>query len=268
MSSPTTAANRPPPGGLKIIHASLFRMGTKSFAQAYSLLNFSVHQGLLEDVTESPWTDLERAAEATWGSFLPLPLSYPPRGPFTRSDWDSGFGQKYDVATDLASPFVIELIKSYPEAKVVIVQRPFEKWWPSFKAEVLDKIGWYIIGIRAVQAMEKMMYGFFGAQVVKEIEEKKRMVYDEYFAEIRRIVPENQRLEYKMGDGWEPLCEFLGVPVPEGVDFPFANEKELHRVEVKKRKHKFYLRAAKVFGPWVVLGGAIVAGWKWSGQIY
>ena len=31
---------------------------------------------------------------------------------------------------------------------------------------------------------------------------------------------EREVLEYKVGEGWDKLCEFLGRDVPVGVDFP------------------------------------------------
>jgi Sulfotransferase domain len=36
-------------------------------------------------------------------------------------------------------------------------------------------------------------------------------------------VPADQLLVYEIGQGWEPLCEFLGVPVPEE-PFPHLND--------------------------------------------
>lgn len=244
-------------------------MGTKSMAHAYQLLGFKTHHGLLEDVTKSPWTQIEHAAEATW----PHVPSARPRPPFTRADWNALWGS-YDVVTDLASPFAVELVQAYPEAKVVVVQRDFEKWWPSFRDEVLDRvmmqpmatvngwIGWHVMGIRAVQAMRKVHFGLFGAKTRPEIEEKARRTYEEYFKEIRRLVPEERRLEYKMGDGWEPLCEFLGVPVPD-VPFPRANEQEAHQEEVKRRLGKFYGSTLRLLLPWVVGSIAVLVGWWW-----
>lgn len=70
--------------------------------------------------------------------------------------------------TDLASPFALGLIRAYPDAKVIVVQRDFDRWWPSFKAEILDRVmlqpiflGLYLMGIPAVQAMRKIHFGFF-----------------------------------------------------------------------------------------------------------
>ena len=38
------------------------------------------------------------------------------------------------------------------------------------------------------------------------------------------MVPAENLLEYKMGEGWKPLCDFLEVPVPEGRKFPRTND--------------------------------------------
>ena len=78
--------------GLKVINAGLFRTATKSMARAYQILGFKAHHGLLEDVTETPWTDIEHAAEATWPSVREP--GAPPIPPFQRSDWDAIWGSK------------------------------------------------------------------------------------------------------------------------------------------------------------------------------
>ena len=43
-------------------------------------------------------------------------------------------------------------------------------------------------------------------------------------SEVRAHVPEDKLLVFDVRDGWEPLCKFLGVPVPEGQDFPRYTE--------------------------------------------
>lgn len=40
---------------------------------------------------------------------------------------------------------------------------------------------------------------------------------------IRGLVPKERLLEWYIDDGWEPLCKFLGKPIPSGVPFPHAN---------------------------------------------
>src|SRR5205814_5528363 len=43
--------------------------------------------------------------------------------------------------------------------------------------------------------------------------------------EVKRNVPAEKLLVYEVKDGWEPLCKFLNVPVPD-VPFPKSNDSE------------------------------------------
>ncbi len=42
-------------------------------------------------------------------------------------------------------------------------------------------------------------------------------------AHIRKVVPKERLLEMDLQDGWEPLCKFLGKPIPDE-PFPRSNE--------------------------------------------
>ncbi len=42
---------------------------------------------------------------------------------------------------------------------------------------------------------------------------------DSIFEDSRRTIPKDQLLEFSVADGWDPLCNFLGVPVPD-IEFP------------------------------------------------
>ncbi len=42
---------------------------------------------------------------------------------------------------------------------------------------------------------------------------------------VRRAIPAGQWLEFEVREGWGPLCEFLGVPVP-AEPFPRSNNRE------------------------------------------
>ncbi|KAJ2973393.1 hypothetical protein NQ176_g6633 [Zarea fungicola] len=56
------------------------------------------------------------------------------------------------------------------------------------------------------------------------------------YDEVRRVVAEERRIEWKVQDGWEPLCRHLGVDVPMVEDektgkmvvapFPRVNDRE------------------------------------------
>ncbi|KAI1270261.1 hypothetical protein F5Y18DRAFT_8648 [Xylariaceae sp. FL1019] len=230
--------------GLQVIHAALWRMGTMSLARAYTILGYRVNHGVIDDSLKANWNGLEKASEATW----PGILGSKPRRPFAREDWDELWGNQYDVVTDLASPLVPELIKAYPNAKVVIVQRDFDRWWHSLRTNIIDKV-WsprgqitgvvlpIVLGIRPVQALQKSVCGFFGASSRAELTDAcARRAYDAYFKQVREMVPKERLLEYKLGDGWEPLCNFLEVPVPD-VPFPRTNDgDDLAKAAQQKRR--------------------------------
>lgn len=44
--------------------------------------------------------------------------------------------------------------------------------------------------------------------------------YEYHNEQVRKVVPKEDLLEFNVKQGWGPLCEFLGVEVP---DVPFPN---------------------------------------------
>ena len=50
-------------------------------------------------------------------------------------------------------------------------------------------------------------------------------VFNEHNEEVKRYVPADKLLVFDVSEGWEPLCEFLGVPVPDEL-LPHTNKKE------------------------------------------
>ena len=46
---------------------------------------------------------------------------------------------------------------------------------------------------------------------------------ERYHQEVQDTVPAERLLVWSVADGWEPLCEFLEVPIPEA-EFPRVND--------------------------------------------
>ncbi|KAF5589632.1 efflux pump antibiotic resistance [Fusarium pseudocircinatum] len=254
----------PPNDGLKVIHAGLYRTGTASMAAAYRILGYKAHHALHNE-WHVPWGKLEQAAEATFPhlSHLPDYAHKGPRSPFTTEDWESLWGA-YDVATDIASTFTLELIKVYPDAKVVIVQRKFEDWWPSFHSEILVSVfeatwlqkflTWYVLRFRALHAMRKILAGFFYVNeysVEAITPDIARKTYEEFYSKVREAVPKERRIEYSLGDGWGPLCEFLGKDIPD-VEFPRVNDRKTHSEDMERLMAKLMRVSMGVLGPYLV----------------
>jgi hypothetical protein len=49
-------------------------------------------------------------------------------------------------------------------------------------------------------------------------------VFKRHIEEVKNFVPAGRLLVYEVNQGWKPICDFLGVPVPEGVPFPRLND--------------------------------------------
>lgn len=58
----------------------------------------------------------------------------------------------------------------------------------------------------------------FQARTRDEFKANARSVYIEHYKTIREVTPPERLLNFRLSQGWEPLCEFLGKPVP---DVPF-----------------------------------------------
>jgi Sulfotransferase domain len=94
---------------------------------------------------------------------------------------------------------------------------------------------------------------------------KTKQQYLEHNERVRKVCPPERLLEFKLGSGWEPLCEFLGKgEVPEG-PFPKVNDKNMFIMF-----HKAILDRATIFAVQKVLLGVvpvgIVAGAAWYWQ--
>ncbi|KAF7544300.1 hypothetical protein G7Z17_g10071 [Cylindrodendrum hubeiense] len=263
MTIATAPSTAKPKREMKVLSLGLMRTGTASIAEALTILGYQdVYHGIKAIDAKDDWAIMNRAADA---SFPVLP-TYTGK-PFTRAQWDELWGHCEGV-TDVAAAFAPKLIEAYPDAKVLLVVRDFDKWFKSVDEGVLKQL-WGpaadfsisyvepILGSEAGVAARKQMLGLFEAHTVEEMRANARKAYDRHNRTIREMVPPEQLLEYHMGEGWEPICEFLGKPVPD-VEFPWVNEAaELRRVIANKIKRDLWA-AIKVVAPWV--GGAAAVG--------
>ena len=45
-------------------------------------------------------------------------------------------------------------------------------------------------------------------------ETEAKRAFERHNADVRASVPADRLIDYRPGDGWEPICEKLGLPVP------------------------------------------------------
>lgn len=69
----------------------------------------------------------------------------------------------------------------------------------------------------------KTLDGWMGIRSKADAEKKSDAKYREHYALVRKMTPPDRLLNFELSSGWEPLCEFLGKPIPD-VPFPHLNE--------------------------------------------
>lgn len=261
-------------GPPKVLCVGMLRTGTSSLAAALSELGFKhVFHGLDSRTKPSHWAFFERAAIAAWPEVNAPRGQSPPPKPFTRQDWDELFGV-YDAVTDLSCFWALQLADAYPDAKVILTERDFDAWFPSFDAEVLRPLfGPFvdfflkgigtIIGNRAGFAMQKTISGFFGgARTLEELHRRAPDVFRKHSEGVKAHVAPGRLLVYRVGrDGWEPLCAFLGKEVPVDKEFPRVNDRDSHRQGDKALRRSMWIQAVRSVVPFVIAVAAVWAGW-------
>lgn len=166
--------------------------------------------------------------------------------------------------------FIPELFEAYPDSRIVIVERPVDKWYDSCKktvqtvetsraALVLQYMDPYLLG-RFIPMMDSMTTGLFGplGQPPKQKQESWCNKYLDIYKEAREVIPKDRLLEFKLELGWEPLCKFLGDEIP-ATPFPHINETSSFRAKMSVMKKRAAFRMLRTFGPGMLAAGVVIA---------
>ncbi|KAK5013158.1 hypothetical protein BJ546DRAFT_1064380 [Cryomyces antarcticus] len=215
---------------MEVLNLSFPRTGTMTMQTALNILGYPCYHSV---AFFSKIRDCDMWNEAQDAKFFGKGQR------FTRADWDQLLGDYKAVSADPpAVAFAEDLIEAYPEAKVILVERELESWFKSFDKAVIEPT--WSFRMNFVADLDPFIVGptrychrkwttdWMRAKDAKEMREHARDVYREHYALVRRVTPKERLLEYRLGDGWEPLCKFLGKPVPN-VPFPRVNDEEALR---------------------------------------
>ena len=118
-----------------------------------------------------------------------------------------------------------ELVERHPDAKVVLTVRDPQKWYDSayrtiYRAATAPRPPEDMTaGIEMAHAV--VWDGTFDGRFADR--DFAIRVFLEHNEAVRRTVPADRLLEFEVAQGWEPLCAFLGRPVPDE-PFPRLND--------------------------------------------
>jgi hypothetical protein len=214
---------------MKIIGAGVGRTGTLSLKAALEQLGYGpcFHgRHVLDHPDRLPlWDAAARGETVDWNAVL--------AGYASTVDWPG-------------AAFWRQLIEAFPDAKVILTERPADGWYESVSNTIfrmfgdgptddrIDEARRTVPGLDVFTAFHRRMIwdGFFGGRFAER--DHALRAYAEHNEAVRREVPAHRLLVISPGAGWDPLCEFLGVPVPDE-PYPHLNDPERFWARVEAR---------------------------------
>jgi hypothetical protein len=191
---------------LKIIGTGLGRTGTASLKVALETLGFGRCYHMTE-IMKNPdfiqgWMDAAN----------------------NNPDWDKIF-RDYGATVDYpACSFWKELAGHYPEAKIILTVRDANSWFDSTSETIMSP---KFSGLIRNSPWGEMVGKTIWDTLDNRMEDREFMVpyFENRNQEIIDAFPSDRLLVYQVKQGWNPLCEFLGVPVPN-MEFPRINSRD------------------------------------------
>src|SRR6185437_14454807 len=172
---------------LKVVGSGLGRTGTKSLQSALNMLGVGPCHHMVEVFAhpESRFLWMDAAAG--------------------KPDWDAIFDGYQSMVDYPGAHHWRAIAAHYPDAKVLHTVRDPDQWFESTQATIFAPDG--------PTAKPGPFSPFFAAFMTE--------YFRRHTEEVKRSIAPERLLVYRVGEGWDPLCEFLGVPVPQD---PFPSE--------------------------------------------
>ena len=208
---------------IRVIGAGFGRTGTLSIRHA------------LEDLGYGPCYHMKAALTRPW--HIPFWLRATDG---KKVNWKRFF-RNYRATIDWpACEFYKELMAEFPEAKVILNIRDAEEWYDSAYKTIYrlqTYFPWWFPKI-FVLIQERLI---FRKRFQGRFEERDFVInnYLGHIQEVKAYVPAEKLLVYEVTEGWEPLCRFLEVPVPDR-PFPHYHETRAYISYIRKVKIAAY----------------------------
>jgi hypothetical protein len=216
---------------LEVIGAGFGRTGTMSLKVALEELGFEPCYHMSEVFTHPEHVELWRAAA---------------RG--EPVEWEQIFGGYRATVDWPACSFYGELMEKYPDAKVILTVRDPQRWYESAYNTIYTMTRaassspiFYVASLvmprakgmkRARQMIEEIVWE---RDLEGRFEDREYAIetFERHNEEVEQSVPTDKLLVYEVKEGWGPLCEFLGVEVPEE-PFPHLNDSAVFQRRIRR----------------------------------
>ena len=197
---------------LEVIGSGFGRTGTMTTKQALEMLGFGPCHHMVE-IIEHPeqlalWKAVAAGGAVDWAEVY--------AGYRSQVDWPGAH-----VWEQTASAF--------PNAKIIHTERPEEAWWNSFNGTIGKLFATYHELDVPAHIMEQfhVMHDWLIQGTFTDFTDRHAAIaaYRANNHRVREVIPAERLLVFQVADGWPPLCEFLGAPVPDE-PFPRTNPKK------------------------------------------
>ena len=187
---------------LEIVGAGWGRTGTQSLKIALDRLGVGPCYHMMEVFGKTDHIALW--ADATRGE--------PPR-------WDLLFRDYRSIVDWPGCAFWRELAAAHPDAKILLSYRDPEAWYESFRATIYEGMvrdtpaepAW----VRELFAVNREL--IFERALRGRPDDRAHVIrcFEEHNEAVRSEAPSERLILYEVGSGWGPLCDGLGIPVPD-----------------------------------------------------
>jgi hypothetical protein len=195
--------------GLRVVGAGLGRTGTNSLKLALEQLLggpcYHMYEVAARPSDTPSWHAAVRGEEVNFSALLD--------GYAATVDWPAcAFWREIAQVSD--DPFIL-----------LSTRDSSERWWDSVAATILPTVV-QELPIDDPSATERrlMIRELMHARFTPAWREREGAIaaYERHNADVRRAVPRERLIDWRPGDGWEPICSALGLAVPR-TPFPHVN---------------------------------------------
>ncbi|WP_379712667.1 sulfotransferase family protein [Haloferula chungangensis] len=218
---------------LKIIGAGNGRTGTKSLKLALEHLGYGPTYHMYE-LFERPEDHKFWQEAIETGS----------------TDWDDALADYQSIVDYPGCAFFKSLYQHFPGSKVILTLRDGDSWYESSRRTIYSASPGFLqrliitaklpfnARLRKLLPVFRVIDHGWDDVFEGKFEDRDYAIarYNELNQKVIDAIPPEDLLVLNLGDGWEPLCAFLGVPVPD-IPYPRANQRSSFKVNMKDIRH-------------------------------
>jgi hypothetical protein len=211
---------------LKVVGAGFGRTGTLSLKHALERIGFGPCYHMMEVFPRPEHVEMWHA----------LAMGGP-------MDWDLLFRDFRSTVDWPSARWWREIAAHFPDAKVLLSVRDPEAWYKSMSDTIYQPMTWPVSNDvpRAMKLQNEMARKAVLEETFDNRFDDKAhaiAVFKRHIDEVRDAIAPARLLVFDVREGWEPLCRFLGVPVPEE-PFPRLNDTATTQAMIRQIRESF-----------------------------